>query len=108
MTLQQHNLSIKQREFLFLFISKQDRSSADYMREFMRFKTRISEAPISCNSSILTEASFFNTKLDTAFDWLSSRDVTVGERFPGVMLMACSSNSFETLYIIITYLVAVM
>jgi hypothetical protein len=56
----------------------------------------------------LVEVSFFNTKLDTAFDCWSSRDVTVGERFPGVMLMAFSSNSFETLYMIITYLVAVM
>jgi hypothetical protein len=78
------------------------------MRVLLRFKTRISVHPRSCNSSILVEESFFNTKLDTAFDCLSSRDVTVGERFPGVMLMAFSINSFETLYMIITYLVAVM
>jgi hypothetical protein len=78
------------------------------MREFMRFKMRISVAPIACNSSILALDSFFKTKLETAFNMLSSRFVTVGERFPGVMVMALASKSFETLYMIITYLVAVM
>lgn len=79
-----------------------------YIRELLMSKTRISVAPTFWRASIFSETSVLSTKEDTDLTVPHSRDVTVGDRFPGVILTASSTNSLLTLYTIMTYFVAVM
>lgn len=55
------------------------------------FKTRISDAPTLVSSSITVATFFFSTIELTATQFSSSRAVTVGARFPGVMEQAVAS-----------------
>mmetsp|Transcript_22231 Transcript_22231/g.63780 ORF Transcript_22231/g.63780 Transcript_22231/m.63780 type:complete len:201 (+) Transcript_22231:100-702(+) len=79
-----------------------------YIREFEMFMTNMSVAPIFCKASIFSETSFFKTKDDTDLTVPHSKVVTVGDRFPGVTLIASFNSSFATLNTIIAYFVAVM
>lgn len=78
------------------------------MREFWRSNMRISVAPTSWRASIFSETSFLSTRDETALTLPHDKSVTVGDRLPGVISMALAIKSFETLYMIITYFVAVM
>ena len=79
-----------------------------YILELCNSRTKISVAPTSWRASILSDTSFFRIRDDTALLLPDSRFVTVGDFFPGVILIASCNSSFEMLYIIITYFVAVM
>jgi hypothetical protein len=79
-----------------------------YIREFLISITRISVAPIFFKPSIISFTFFDNTKEETALLPPSSRDVTVAERFPGVIFKASERIELETLYMTSTYFVAVI
>mmetsp|Transcript_3401 Transcript_3401/g.9518 ORF Transcript_3401/g.9518 Transcript_3401/m.9518 type:complete len:133 (-) Transcript_3401:751-1149(-) len=79
-----------------------------HIREFFNSRTKISVAPTSWRASILSLTSFFRTRDDTDLVLPHSRFVMVGDFFPGVILMASAIKSLETLYMIMTYFIAVM
>ena len=66
--------------------------------EFAIFSTNISVAPQAVSSSMTVAIFSFNTIELTATHAGSSRAVTVGARFPGVILAATSRLSRATLY----------
>lgn len=79
-----------------------------YIREFFTSITRISVAPIFFSSSITSFTFFVRTSEETALLSPSSNDVTVAERFPGVILSASFRIVLEMLYMTKTYFVAVI
>ena len=70
------------------------------------FRTRISVAPTASKSSMTVAMLFFSTIALTATHPGSSRAVTVGARFPGVILQAVPSVSRGMLYWQRTYFFA--
>lgn len=60
--------------------------------------TKISQAPASVNLSIAMAICFLCTMTEIATQPLSSSEVTVGARFPGVICFAMSSFERSMLY----------
>lgn len=69
-------------------------------------KTRMSVAPTFVSSSITIAILFFSTMEDTATHPSSSSAVTVGARFPGVILQASDKSGRDMLYWHRTYFLA--
>jgi hypothetical protein len=76
------------------------------VREFSIFVTRMSQAPTSVNWSMTMAIFFRSTMTEMATHPFSSSEVTVGARFPGVILRASSSFARSMLYEHRTYFCA--
>jgi hypothetical protein len=74
--------------------------------EFSIFVTRMSQAPTSVSWSMTMAIFFRGTMTEMATQPLSSSEVTVGARFPGVILRASSSFARSMLYVQRTYFCA--